>query len=68
MKIDGISKGKTAAKYGILKGDIVIQMGNIEVKDMMNYMEALSQFNKGDSTRVKLYRNSKIIEVDIIFQ
>ncbi len=68
MKIDGISKGKTAAKYGILKGDIVIQMGNIEVKNMMNYMEALSQFNKGDSTRVKLYRDSKIIEVDIIFQ
>ncbi len=68
MRIDGISKGKTADKFGILKGDIVLKMGKFDVNDMMSYMHALSQFNKGDSTVVKLDRDSKMIEVEIIFQ
>ena len=68
MRIDGISKGKTADNFGILKGDIVLKMGEIDVNDMMSYMQALSKFNKGDSTMVKLNRDSKIIEIDITFQ
>ncbi|MBU46908.1 MAG: peptidase M28 [Flavobacteriales bacterium] len=68
MRIDGVSKGKTAYTYGILKGDIVLKMGEIDVKDMMSYMHALSQFNHGDTTIVKINRNSKIIETEIVFQ
>lgn len=68
MRIDGISKGKTAEKFGILKGDIVIKMGDIDITDMMSYMQALSKFNKGDSTKVKLNRNTEIIELNIVFQ
>ena len=68
MRIDGVSNGKTAYTYGILKGDIVLKMGEIDVKDMMSYMHALSQFNHGDTTIVKINRNSKIIETEIVFQ
>ena len=68
MRIDGVSKGKTAAKYGILKGDIVLKMGDIHVNDMMSYMQALSKFNKGESTIVELKREEKIIKKNIIFQ
>ena len=68
MRIDGISKGKTAEKFGILKGDIVIKMGDTDVVDMMSYMRALSKFEKGDSTKIQLSRNSDIIELEISFQ
>ena len=68
MRIDGVSKGKTADKFGLLKGDIVLKMGHINVTDMMSYMKALSKFNKGDSTKVKLKREEKIIEIDVVFQ
>ena len=68
MRIDGISKEKTAEKFGIIKGDIVLKMGNTEVTDMMSYMKGLSQFNKGDSTIIRLNREDKILEIDIIFQ
>jgi S1-C subfamily serine protease len=68
MRIDGVSKHKTASKFGILRGDIVLKMGNIDVNDMMSYMQALSKFNKGDSTTVKLDRKDKIIEINIVFQ
>ena len=68
MRIDGISKGKTAEKYGIKKGDIVLQINKYEVADMMGYMKALSKFKKGDSAVIKLNRKEKIIKIDIIFQ
>ena len=68
MRIDGISKGKTAEKYGILKGDIVLQMNEHKVPDMMGYMKALSKFKKGDAAVLKLDRNGKTIKKDIIFK
>ncbi len=68
MRIDGVSKEKTAEKFGILKGDIVMQMGNIQVKDMMGYMLGLSKFEKGDSTVVKLMRKGGIVTIPIVFQ
>ena len=67
MRIDGISKGKTAEKYEIKKGDVVLQINEHKVADMMGYMKALSKFKKGDSASIKLNRKEKIIEIDIIF-
>ena len=68
MRIDGISKGKTAEKYGIVKGDIVVKIGHIDVVDMNSYMKGLGAFNKGDATTVRVKRGNKLIDVDIIFQ
>ena len=39
MRIDGI-KGKTAAKFGFKKGDIVVKMGELEITDMKSYVLA----------------------------
>ena len=68
MRIDGISKGRTAEKYGIQKGDIVIKIGEIEVPDMMGYMTGLSKHEKGDSTIVVVNRNNKKMKFPIVFQ
>tara|TARA_B100000902_G_scaffold365033_1_gene385630 strand:+ start:98083 stop:99219 length:1137 start_codon:yes stop_codon:yes gene_type:complete len=67
LRIDGVSKGKTASRSGILKGDIIVKMGDMVVTDIMTYMEALSKFNSGDSTVVKVKRDSKEIFFNIIF-
>ena len=68
MRIDGVSKNKTADKYGVLKGDIVIKLGDVEVNDMMAYMKALGQFNKGDATVVRVLREDTEVDIDIVFQ
>jgi len=68
MRIDGISKGRTAEKYGIKKGDIVIKIGEIDVPDMMGYMTGLSKHEKGDSTTVIVNRNNKKMKFPIVFQ
>ena len=68
MRIDGVSKDKTAFKAGVIKGDIVVKMGNIDVVDMMTYMEALSLFKKGDTTSMQVVRSGQLIDLNVIFQ
>ncbi|MDJ0645252.1 MAG: M28 family peptidase [Flavobacteriaceae bacterium] len=67
MRIDGISEGKPAQKAGLQKGDIVIQIGEYEIKSMMDYMKALSTFEKGNTTEVIVDRDNKEVEVEITF-
>lgn len=67
MRIDGVSEDKPAQKAGLLKGDIVVKMGDSTVVDMMSYMRALSSFNPGQRTRVTVSRNGSKVEKEIIF-
>ena len=68
LKIDGVTKGKTASKFGILKYDIIIKMGEIKINDIMNYMHGLSKFEKGDSTIIEMKRQNEQIKIPIVFQ
>ena len=67
MRIDGVSKGKTADKFGILKGDVVIKMGSIDVTDMMTYMQGLSEYKKGDEAIIKVLRVLKKLILLLFF-
>jgi Zn-dependent M28 family amino/carboxypeptidase len=67
MRIDGVTDDKPAHKAGMQKGDIVIQLGEIEVSDMRGYMTALSKFEKGNTTTAKIVRNGETIEVEVTF-
>jgi hypothetical protein len=67
MRIDGVSENKPAAIAGLMKGDIVKSMGEIKVVDMMSYMEALSEFKKGDVTEVLVQRGEELLSFEVIF-
>ena len=67
MRIDGVSEDKPAQKAGLLKGDVVVKLGDSLVTDMMSYMKALSTFDKGDKTTVKILRENKELEAQIEF-
>ena len=67
MRIDGVSEEKPAQRAGLLKGDVVVRLGDSSVVDMMSYMRALSVFEKGNKTKVKVIREGKEVEVDIEF-
>ena len=58
MRLDGIKEDRPAKLAGIQKGDIVIKMGEFEVKTMMNYMECLGKFEVGQTIDVTVLRNS----------
>ena len=67
MRLDGVSEDKPAQKAGLQKGDVVIQLGENEITDMMSYMKALSKFEKGSTTTVKVQRGDKIVEAPVTF-
>ena len=67
MRIDGVSEGRPAETGGLLKGDVVIQLGDSIVTDMMSYMRALSVFDKGDKTTVRVKRGNKEVRSNIEF-
>ncbi len=67
MRIDGVSEDKPAQKAGLLKGDVVVKLGDSKVTNMMSYMRALSVFDTGDSTKVTVKRDGKPLEMDLKF-
>jgi hypothetical protein len=67
MRVDGVSEGKPAQAAGLMKGDIVIQLGDSTINDMMGYMRALSVFKKGDSTQVVVERAGQKIAAKVKF-
>ncbi len=67
LKIDGVTKGKTASKFNILKGDIVVKIGEVIIHDIYAYMDALSLYKSGDKTNIEILRNNEKLAFDIIF-
>ena len=67
MRIDGVTENRPAQIAGLLKGDVVIKIGEYDVKDMMGYMQALSKFEKGNTTTVSIDRKGNKIIKKITF-
>ncbi|MBS1977928.1 MAG: M20/M25/M40 family metallo-hydrolase [Bacteroidetes bacterium] len=67
LKVDGVSEGKPAQKAGIQTGDVIVQMGDIAIKDIQAYMDALGKFEKGQTVPVKVKRNGEEVTVMVTF-
>lgn len=67
MRIDAVLDDKPAKKAGIKDGDVVIQIGDLEVKDIYGYMEGLSKYKVGDKTKVKVKRGKEELEFEVVF-
>lgn len=67
VKVDGVTDGRPAQKAGILTGDVIIQMGDLEIKDIQDYMGALGKFDKGQTIPVKVKRGIEIVTLSVTF-
>ena len=67
MRIDGVTEAKPAAKAGLIKGDVIKKLGKSEIKNIQDYMKALSEFKKGDATTVDVLRNGEIKNFNLTF-
>jgi len=67
LKVDAVSEGKPAQKAGILAGDVIVQIGDLAIKDMESYMDALGKFEKGQIVPVKVLREEKEVMVNVTF-
>ena len=67
LKVDGVTEGRPGHKGGILTGDVIIKMGDYEIKDIQNYMDALGKFEKGQTIRIEVKRGTEIKTLDVTF-
>ena len=65
MRIDGVSEERPAQLAGLQKGDVVVRIGDVEVADMMGYMEGLSKFEEGQTTDVEVRRGESTLVVEV---
>lgn len=67
MRIDGVSKGKTAERIGLQAGDVLMQLGDYKFVDVQTYMSVLQKFHKGDKTELHILRDGKEMTFDVQF-
>jgi Zn-dependent M28 family amino/carboxypeptidase len=67
MRVDGVTEGKPAFKAGVKQGDVVVQLGDFPVNEIMDYMKALGNFKKGDTTTLKVKRGTEEITLNVTF-
>jgi S1-C subfamily serine protease len=67
LLVDGVTDGKPAQKAGIEAGDVILQMGDLPIKDISGYMGALGKFEKGQTIPVKVKRKGEIKTVSVTF-
>lgn len=59
LRVDGVDDGLTASKAGILKGDIILKVGDFTISDIYAYMKALGSLKKGDTTTIVVKRGTE---------
>ena len=67
VRADGVTDGKPAQKAGLQAGDVIIQIGDITISSLENYMQALGKFEKGQKTTIKFKRGNETKEATIEF-
>jgi peptidase M28-like protein/PDZ domain-containing protein len=67
LRIDGVSKGKTAERIGLKAGDVLLQLGDYKFVDIETYMQALQHLKKGDKTTLRISRDGKEMSFDVQF-
>lgn len=67
LLVDGVTDGRPAQQAGIQTGDIIIQIGELEIKDINDYMGALGKFEKGQTVPVKVKRKNENLTLSVTF-
>jgi hypothetical protein len=67
LRVDGVTDGKPAARAGVQKDDVIKKLGDMPVKNIQDYMKALSAFKKGDKTKVQVLRARELKTLDVEF-
>lgn len=67
LKVDGVIQNRPADHAGIQTGDIIIKIGDCEIKEVYSYMECLANFSAGDKTTVTFIHDGETKTASIEF-
>ncbi len=67
VRVDGVTDDRPGQKAGMQSGDIIIQIGELTIKDIQDYMGALGKFEKGQTVPVKVKRGKEVVTLSVTF-
>jgi len=67
LKVDGVTDNRPAQMAGIITGDLIIKIGEYDIKDIQQYMDALGKFEKGQTVPVIVKRKDQNVTVSLTF-
>ncbi|MCP9291520.1 M28 family peptidase [Gracilimonas sediminicola] len=65
FRITGVSEGRAADNAGLQGGDIIINIGGMDIADIYKYMEALNELKAGQQTTVTVLRDGEELSFDL---
>jgi len=65
--VKAVVDDKPGSKAGILKGDIITKIGEKDVKDIYDYMDALKECKLDTKCNILVKRNGKIMQLIVNF-
>jgi hypothetical protein len=68
FRLQGVSPGGTAEQIGMRAGDILTAFGEIQVKGIYDYMQALGKYKAGDKVVVKWLREDKEMQAEVLLK
>ena len=67
LHVDGVTDNRPAQLAGIQGGDVILKIGDCEIKEVYGYMNCLSKINSGDELPVTFKRNGETKTVNVKF-
>ena len=65
FRITGVSEGNAADRAGLEGGDVIINIGGMDIADIYEYMEALNELEVGQKTTVTVLRGGEELTFDL---
>lgn len=66
VKLSGVQDGSPAAAAGLQRGDVIVQIGDVVVKNLYDMANALAKHHPGDTVTVAVMRNDVRVETTAI--
>ena len=67
LHIDGVTDNRPAHTAGIVAGDVLVKIGDCEIKEVYSYMDCLAKLTTGDVKEVKVLREGKPMTFTVKF-
>lgn len=67
VRVDGVTEERPAQVAGVKGGDVITAIGDLKIKGMQTYMQALGSFDVGDETTVTVKRGDKELTMPLTF-
>jgi tetratricopeptide (TPR) repeat protein len=65
LKLESILPGSPAEKAGLKTGDVLVGIGDVEVRDMQSFGPLMNTHKPGDEVSVKVRRDGKYLDVPL---